>query len=181
MVQISSRSFTIMKILSFDQSTRLTAYAVFVNGDLVKHDLIKIKTKDADKRFIEMCRSVFDIITQEKPDVVVCEDVSLQTNAAVLTSLARLLGAIVGWCIFDGVDYYTYYASQWRRIIGFTGQKKCDSDEDSVKKKCDRTYYKEKAIAYIKDKFDIDEGDDVAESICIGLAYMKDKGIKDNV
>lgn len=169
-----------MKILSFDQSTRLTAYAVFDNGELINHDLIKIKTKDADKRFVEMCSEVFKIIAKESPDVVVCENVSLQTNAAVLTSLARLLGAIIGWCIFDNTDYYTYYASQWRRLLGFTGDKKCDSDEDSPKKKCDRTYYKEKAIAYIKDKFGIDEGDDVAEAICIGLAYLKDKGIKDN-
>lgn len=169
-----------MKLLSFDQSTRLTAYAVFEDGELKKHDLIKIKTKDADKRFVEMCSAVFKVISEVTPDVVVCENVSLQTNAAVLTSLARLLGAIVGWCIFDNIVYDTYYASQWRRILGFTSDKNCDSDENSPKKKCDRTYYKEKAIAFIKDKFGIDEGDDVAEAICIGLAYLKDKGIKDN-
>lgn len=158
-----------MRVLSFDQSTRLTAYAVFEDGELNKYNLIKLKTKDTDKRFVEMCREIFQTIANEKPDVVVCESVSLQTNAATLTSLAKLLGAIVGWCIFENIQCETYYASQWRSILGFKNGKGCN-----------REFYKEKAIAFIKDKFDIDMGDDIAESICIGLAYFKDKENKEN-
>lgn len=158
-----------MRIISFDQSTRLTAYAVFDDGKLEQYNFIKLKTKDTDKRFVEMIQRIVEVIADVAPDVVVLENVSLQTNAATLTSLARLLGAITGWCIFEDIQYDLYYASQWRSILGFKNGRNCN-----------REYYKEKAIAYIKDLFGVDEGDDVAEAICIGLAYIKDKVNKDN-
>lgn len=158
-----------MKILSFDQSTRLTAYAVFEDGELKNYSFIKLKTKDTDKRFTEMVQRIVAVIADVAPDVVVFENVSLQTNAATLTSLARLHGAITGWCIFEKIQWDAYYASQWRSILGFKNGRGCNRD-----------YYKERAIEYIKELFGIDEGDDVAEAICIGLAYLKDKGNKDN-
>ena len=158
-----------MKILSFDQSTRLSAYAVFEDGKLIDYNFIKLKTKDTDKRFVEMVQGIVKVIADVVPDVVVFENVSLQTNAATLTSLARLLGAVTGWCIFGNIEHELYYASQWRRILGFKNGRGCN-----------REYYKERAINYIKDLFGIDEGDVVAEAICIGLAYIKDKVNKDN-
>ena len=89
-----------MKILSTDQASAITGVAVFDEGNLIKYDLIDLhKIKDQDERFQIMVKSIDDYIETEKPDYVIIEDVSLQTNVATLLLLARIQGAIFQSCI----------------------------------------------------------------------------------
>ena len=48
------------------------------------------KDKDTSNRFEKMCNSLIQKIREEKPDIVVLEDVVLMRNPQVVKLLARL-------------------------------------------------------------------------------------------
>lgn len=80
-----------MKVLALDQSTMKTGIAVFDDGELTFHSIIDLKQeKVPEVRFQEMCKRLNSMILKTRPDVVVFEDVSFQTNPSTLIILARV-------------------------------------------------------------------------------------------
>ncbi len=156
----------ILKLCSFDQSTTKTGYAVFNDSDLTRWGLIDCSKEDPDIKFDNMIKQIEVIIKKISPDIIVIEDVNLRTSVKVLIQLSRLQGAIIAFCLENNIEYYIYAPAQWRKILGFTqGQ--------SVK----RSELKEQAIAFVRNGYGINVGDDCAESLCIGLAYLKDNDL----
>lgn len=71
-----------MRILSFDQSTLITGWAVFDDGEYVRHGMIDLHTdKDSKSRFAKMCFDIRDTIKKYQPDQVVIEDVMFMKSA----------------------------------------------------------------------------------------------------
>lgn len=151
-----------MKILSIDQSTVRSGYSVFVNTDLVKWDILDLhKEKDATYRFKLMCLQLDSLIQKIMPDIVIFEDVSLRASIKTLIDLSRLQGAIIQSCANRDINYVIYPATQWRRMVGITQNSKIKRNE-----------LKEQAIEMVRNGYGITVGDDCAEAICIGLAYL---------
>ena len=154
-----------MKILAFDQASIKTAWSFFYNSDLVEYDLIHVKNEDNDLKFIEMLAEICKVINDKKPDVLIFEDVSLQTNVSTLVQLSRIQGCIISECIRQGICYYIYKPSEWRKILKFTQGR-------GVKRK----QLKQQAIDYVSKTFNIHNvGDDLSEAICIGLAHIQER------
>lgn len=115
-----------------------------------------------------MCTSLNNLIATISPDHVVFEDVSLQTNAATLTTLARIQGAIIQSLLTCKISYSIYKPSSWRKILCFNQGRGIARKE-----------LKKQAINYVKNIFNIDTKEDICEAICIGQAYIKEtKGDK---
>lgn len=153
-----------MRILSFDQASRLTGYAVFSDTNLVKWGCIDCSEVPAgDERISQMILDIFEIIRAAKPDVVVFENVQLQTSPKVLMMLTQIQGAILGYCLNNNIKWKIYMPTQWRKILGF-----------SQGKDVRRKDLKKQAITFARDSYNINFKEDVAESISIGLAYLKD-------
>lgn len=121
------------------------------------------KVKDKSERFNQMAKSIYDYIVYEKPDIVVFEDVSLQTNVSTLLLLAQVQGVIMQSCIINSIPYKLYKSTSWRKIHGFT------QGQHIVRKQL-----KQQAVDFVKNKYDIDVKDDIADAICIGEAYIKE-------
>lgn len=156
-----------MNILSFDQASVKTAWSFFTNYDLKEYSLIHIKEKDKNKKFDMMCKEIQKVIQNQQPDLIVFEDVSLQTNVATLTILARLQGCIIAECLRLNIPFIIYKPSAWRKILGFQQGRGVARKE-----------LKQQALNYVNKKYhdliDYDSiNDDIAESICIGSAYIK--------
>lgn len=155
-----------MKILSLDQASRCTGYAVYDNTDLVKWGLInKKKEKDTDLRYNQMCNEICKLIEKYKPNMVVFEDISLRTSIKTLIGLARLQGSIIYMATSHNAQYHIYAPTQWRKILGIEQGKKIKRPE-----------LKKQAIELVKQCYGFKEtlNDDEAEGLCIGLAYLKD-------
>lgn len=152
-----------MRILSLDQASIKTAWSFFLDKELKDYDLINIsKIKDKTQRFDKMLSSIINIINKYKPDIVVFEDVSLQTNVSTLVVLSRIQGCIISECIKNNILYCIYKPSTWRKILNFKQGRGIARKE-----------LKQQAIDFIRTKFDITNiNDDIAESICIGLAFI---------
>lgn len=153
-----------MKILSFDQSTNLTGFSLFDNGDYVDSGVIdKHIIKDTDKRVAAMGLDICKKIKEYKPDAVIIEDIQKQSNTKTVIYLARLQGCIILYCASKGIDLKILHPSEWRRILSY---------EQGPKIK--REQLKEQSINYVKEHLGFDNfSEDRCEACCIGIAANK--------
>lgn len=152
-----------MKILSFDQSTNLTGYAVFTNSKLKNFGLIDCHNLSGEERFKKMIMEVYALIDSVKPGFVVIENVQNQANAQAVIMLARLQGAIIGYCYKKNIPWKMYLPTQWRKLIGIKQGKGIKRDE-----------LKAQSLEFVKTITDDLVSEDIAEAIAIGCAYLKE-------
>ena len=156
-----------MKILSLDQSSRFTGYAVYEDTNLIKWGLINTHHySSSENRYNAMCAAIDKLLIDYKPDVVVFEDVSMRQSIKTLIQLSRLQGSIIYMATSKGIEYRIYAPTQWRGIIGLKQGSKIKRPE-----------LKKEAIDFVKQIYEIDINDDTAEGVCIGLAYLYDENL----
>lgn len=151
------------KILAFDQSTKISAYSLWIDGKYVECDCIDLhKMKDTSERVRAMGVELCKVIEKYNPDKVVMEEVAQQSNPLTLKLLARIQGVIIGFCAAHNIDTYIIEPSKWRSMLEF-------KQGSGVK----RAELKEQAIQHVKDTYLLDLSEDCCESICIGEAAHK--------
>lgn len=154
-----------MRVLSFDQSTVVTGWAIFDDGAYVKSGTIDLSNNhDMANRLKHMIMMISGMITAIKPNLVVVEDVQNQMNNATFKTLAQLQGAIMHICFANEIRLSIVAPSTWRRKLGFQQGRKIR-----------RSYLKMQAVEYAKQYCKKKITDDEADAICIGVSvYMKD-------
>lgn len=149
-----------MRVLSFDQSTKISGWAIFEDGKYCEHGKIDLhKEKDAQKRFHTMEFAILDLIKEKRPDTVLIEDVVLQRSPAVMKMLSQLQGIIIGYCDGVQIPIHIYYPTAWRKLLSFKQAK--------VK----REGLKQQAIDLVLKQYNIVADSDEADAICIGMAH----------
>ena len=109
-----------MRIVSFDQSTKLSGYSVFDDGKYVDSGVIDMsKSKlGTDERSFEMAKMLWKVIKHYKPQHLVLENVQLQrNNAQTMIILARLAGMIIGYAEARGIRVHILLPSAWRKVL----------------------------------------------------------------
>ena len=155
-----------MKILALDQSTQITGYAVFDNTDLYKHGVIDLhKEKDAWERMQIMRQKVDLLVKENKPKVVVLEDVAMQRDPQALIKLGRLQGLLMASALSRNIPVRLYLPASWRKILGI-------KQGAGIK----RPELKAQAMQIIRDVYGLEPTEDEAEAICIGLSFLIDNG-----
>ena len=153
----------IIKILGIDQATKVSGWALVEGGSLSGHGVIDLsKNTDVTERFPRMCKAIHDLIVTHNPEHVIIEGVSLQNNAAILSLLAQIQGAIIQTCVLCNIPFYIYPASSWRKDLGFHQGKGVKRDD-----------LKRQAIQFVESTYNISVLDDEAEAICIATAFQK--------
>lgn len=148
------------KILAFDQSTKISAYSVFINGEYVECDCIDLhKMKDTSERVRAMGVELCNVIKKYNPTKVVMEEVAQQSNPLTLKLLARIQGVIIGFCAAHNINTYIIEPSKWRSTLHF-------KQGSGVK----REELKAQSINYIKDHYGLELPEDSCEAICINEA-----------
>lgn len=146
-----------MKILAFDQSSKLSGWSLFEDDKYSCSGVIdKSKIKDSDRRIGEMGLEICEKIQELKPDCVIIENVQQQAGVATVILLSRLQGFILGWCYAHNVRIEIIGPSQWRSTLSFR-------QGAGVKRK----ELKAQSIEYVKLNYGLDVSEDEAESICI--------------
>lgn len=118
-----------------------------------------------------MVNVIENIINEYKVDKVVCEDQFTSVNPKTTLTLRKLIGAIVRMTYEHDIDISYYYPAQWRKVLGINKGKAKD------KKLAAYNYLFENGI--FTDKFiqsGVKKNDDIVDSICIGIAYLKEEG-----
>ena len=150
-------------VLAFDQSTKISAYSIFLNNKYVECGIIDLhKIKDTSERIRAMGVELGKTIERYSPDVVVIEEVAQQSNPLTLKLLARIQGVIIGLCAAHNIETYNIKPSKWRSTL-------CFHQGAGVK----REELKVQAMNYVKDIYGLELSEDSCESICINEAAHK--------
>lgn len=153
-----------MRFIAFDQSSNCTGWSLWEDGHLIKHEIIDLKKeKNSDKRFAEMVLQIYKVIREMKPSLVVIEEVAQQQNVLTVKILARLQGAIIGYCTAHSIAIKIVEPSHWRSVLEFQQGR-------GVK----REDLKWQALEYVRATYGLQLPEDMAEAVCIGAAHLKE-------
>ena len=162
-----------MKILSMDQSTKVTGYSVFNDGNYVTSGVIDLhlNKETTEKRSEKMAVEICKLIDNSKPDCVVIEEVSMQSNAQTLKLLARIQGVAIGFCAAHNIPLHILEPTRWRSCLGYHQGPK-------VK----RTELKEQSLDFVKKKLGLNiKSEDENEAVAIGVAANMIYGFDDEI
>ena len=157
-----------MRILSFDQSTKLTGYCCIDNNEYVESGIIdKHKNTDTDARVAEMGLSICKKIKEYAPDYVVIEDIQKQSNTKTVIYLARLQGCVILYCASKGIPIKILHPSEWRKVLSYNQGPKVKREE-----------LKQQSLDFVREHFGMNKPEDEAEAIAIGVAAQRIYNIK---
>lgn len=149
-------------MLAIDSSTKSSGISLFTNGKYKASHLIDLSDyKVMSERFPLMIKEIYHYLEKYQPQIIYIEEAVVLKNANTQRFLVRIQGAIYAWCIFHDCECNYIRPSEWRRLL----------DLSSGRPKKEEA--KRRSIQYIKDTMGLEVQEDVAESICIGLAVLK--------
>ncbi len=150
-----------MRLISFDQASITSGYAIFEDGKYIDSGVITKSNKiPIIDRVPQMAAAICAKIKESGADVVCIEGVQTQSNQKTVIDLARLQGGIMMWCNIKKIPLHMLTPTEWRKILGY-----------KMGPKVPRTELKQQSLDYVKEHFGLDNiSEDRAEAICIGAA-----------
>lgn len=157
-----------MTILSLDCSTKSTGWAIFKEKQLISYNCITSSSTDLFKRIHKMVDTIDELITNNNVSKLVLEEVRPdeiggRSNIKTFKALMYLQG-ILAMMIHDKHPKLTIeylYPSEWRKCC------KIKTGRGIV-----RETVKQKDIRFVKEMYNIEVNDDIADAIGIGYAYL---------
>ena len=153
-----------MKVISFDQSTRVSGWSLFQDGEYICSGVIDMNKSNLEtsERSFEMARKLWKILKEYNPDCLVIEDTQQQNNVKTVITLARLQGMIIGYAEAHKIKVHILLPSAWRKALNYVQGPK-------VK----RVELKQQSADYVKKHFGFDLIEDENEAVCINIAAHK--------
>ena len=153
------------RILAIDQATKTSGWAIFSNGELLRHGMFIVDTGKEVERINEVKKWLWNMITVWKIDYVQMEDIQLQDHkeaggngekigVTTYKTLAHLQGVIENLLYINGIDYGIVPPSTWRQYCEIKGRNKADKKKNAQLK--------------VHSLYNIYVPMDEAEAICIG-------------
>ena len=145
-----------MRFCGIDASSKKTGICLLINGKLSDYKLLDYSSHtDREDRMKSMCTALLKQLNEYNPDIVYIEDSWNAANVEVTKLLTRIMGVTYAWCLSKKREWHSILPSQWRKHCGILQSKK------------KRQELKQASIDYVKEKYDIDVNDDVADSIAL--------------
>lgn len=162
-----------MRILAIDASTKSSGWAIFDGTTLEKYGCITASGTDLVKRISKMIIEINNILSKEKIDKIILEEVRPEEKGAANQTLKThkalmYLQAAIVFLLHDRypeIELDFVYPSEWRANCGIRTGSGVLRDE-----------LKLADIAFAKAKFNLDVNDDIADAVGIGFGYALDKG-----
>lgn len=174
-IEIKPKSKGKTRILSIDDATAISGWAIYDDKELVAYGKLELTQKDTVERISKVRQWLINMIENWKPNRIAIEDIQLQkftgktghSEAAVTTYkvLAQLQGALLVTCFEKNIPCSVIHTATWRSHCNIKAKSRADQ--------------KRAAQLYVKNKFNKDVTQDEADAICIG-SYMVEKYIKNN-
>lgn len=145
-------------VLSLDTATKVTGWALFVNGKYKCSGIIDLhKNKNSTSRISKMCMSIVGLIKEHNPTDVVIEEMPSTRNAKTTRMLSKIIGAVYYHCLVNDIPYEEMSCTRWRGTLGIDKRHREEAKLASIKR--------------VKDIYGKDINDDEADAINIGDAY----------
>lgn len=152
-----------MNLLALDQATHVTGWAVFIDGKLTKWGKIEANQSDLGERLYYIKNEILKLISEYQINEIVFEDIQMQSNVVnnvqTFKALAELFGVLYETFTEIKIPNTAILASSWKSTLDIKGK--------------DRATQKRNAQAWVLDNYNIKVIQDIADSVCIGSAYLK--------
>ena len=155
-----------MNILALDASTKSTGWAIYKHNKMQEYGCITATSTNLFNRIQIMVEGVKDILIKN-PDLeyVILEQVRQQgfINIKTYKALMYLQGCL-GMMLnknFKHIQLDFLYPSSWRKTCGIKQGRGVQ-----------RTTQKQNDINWVKQNFNIEVNDDIADAIGLGFAYI---------
>lgn len=158
-------------VIAIDPSSTSLGYAIYLDGILNLdggYGCIKQKQKiPVDERVLNITAELWEILNKYKnrrcKKTIICEDAYVGQSINGSKPNYRIQGILIGFSKVIGADIHFVYPAHWRKVLNMQ------------QKGLKRNDYKPISVAYVKNKYGIDVGDDTSDAICIGDAYLIEK------
>lgn len=153
-----------MKILSLDQSSTKTGWAIFENGKLLDYGLIRTMSNDsASVRRIKLKNEVKQIVEKYNINEVILEGVyySKLHGFSMYSTLSMVLGSLIDLCTELKIPYRVITNTTWKTIISDLGKT--------------RSIQKPRIVEWVLDTYKVEVKSDIADAIAIGTYYERNK------
>lgn len=150
------------RFVSLDTSTTCSGLALYVDGKLKDYaKLTPSKGMEIEDRMYTMANMIQVKLNEWNPDIVYIETPQGHgANVKLARNLGMMLGVVMGWCAFRGVEFHEVAPSQWRAWAGWK------------QGKLERADLKQMSIVEVRKRHGIDVGDDVADAINLGYGVL---------
>lgn len=161
-----------MRLLALDQASRVSGYAVFIDGKLETYGKIVSEHDDIGERLHYIREKVSKLIADYDIDHIAFEDIQLQktvngvesvNNVQTFKVLAEVFGIIYELAISLEIPYTVILASTWKSTLLIKGARR---DEQ-----------KRNAQAFAQNTYNIKCTQDEADAICIGTHVLVKSGL----
>lgn len=141
-------------VLSFDQSTVKTGYALHVGEKLLISGVVAFpKRYSRRQKFVLLQETIATLTAIEKPTIVVIEDVKGGRDGLyTLQALSQLTAVIV---LATACEVVSIATATWRKEVLGHGHAT-----------------KERAVAFVKERYGLEVEHDQAEAVCIGRSWL---------
>ena len=152
------------KLLALDQSSRITGYAIFEDGKLVKYGKFEYSSDvPIADRLYGIRETVIKLISAYNINEVVLEDIQLQSNVVnnvqTFKVLAEVFGVLSELCIELNLPQSAVLASTWKSGLGIRGK--------------DRAAQKRAAQDWVVSTYGVRPTQDECDAVCIGSYICK--------
>jgi len=145
-----------IKILAIDQSTKCSGWSLWENKRLLEYGMLEAnkKEKNAIERMHEMYFLIKELIRTQNPNYVVVEHVQYQNNQKTYNQLSQLQGVIFSILFERNLGFTLIEPTAWKKFCNIQGRKRVEQ--------------KASTIQMVKDEYNLEVPEDIADSIGIG-------------
>ena len=155
-------------ILALDQSSRITGYAIFRNGELYAHGKFEVTDDDIGKRLNKIRDKIAELIADFDIDEVILEDIYMDNhhvnNVSTFKILAEVFGVIYELATELDLKTQAILAGTWKSTCGIAGTKRPEQKRNTQK--------------YVLDTYGVKATQDACDAIGIGTHIIKKPKIK---
>lgn len=161
------------KYLALDQALKTTGWAIYDNSNLLTFNSFNIPAnKPIEQRLNIFFTKLYELDKEYSFDHVFFEDIQNQANNETYKKLAYVQAAIMIWCYNNDKSFTILSPSHWRKVL---------KEKYKASFGRNRAEQKKAATSFVKEHFNISNiSEDEADSVCIGLAGIAEKGLKES-
>lgn len=144
------------RLLALDQATKITGWALFSNGELLRFGAFETNLDNEIERDNEIKNWLINVIENWCVDSVALEGIQYEEKYGITTfaTLARLQGILMSLLTEQGIPYRVCHTATWRNFCGVKGKTRSDR--------------KRSMQLRVKEWYDVSVTDDCADAIGIG-------------
>ena len=157
-----------MRILALDQASRITGWAIFIDGELEEYGKIDVSNQpDLGNRLWALRSLVKGLIEEFNIDKVILEDIYMDgqkiNNIQTFKILAEVFGVLYELCVELKLPVEAVLAGTWKSSLEIKGKTRAEQ--------------KHNAQQYVMNTYKIKPTQDECDAICIGTHIVKQSNI----